>query len=148
MLLGEQEPLYLGACCCVRLKSTGIFCPLEAQSSCQRRQLSLEPDSLNVCSATGRIYCRGLWRRTNPPFFCTTSDTLHICLRPFGPSLRVLNLFSVSSLALSRVWHGLAWRHDVCWSSVLLRWLHQPHFTSLWREVKYSDAGIVIFLIV
>lgn len=32
MLLGKQEPLHLGACCCVRLKSTGIFCPLEAHS--------------------------------------------------------------------------------------------------------------------
>lgn len=79
------------------------------QSSCQRQQLSVEPDTPNSFSTvTQDLLPWFATAITNPLFFCTTSDTSHICPLPSVPLLHVLNPSSVSTLPLSRVWQGLA----------------------------------------
>lgn len=75
-----------------------------APFSCQRQQLSLEPDTLNSFSSiTQDLLPWFVTVTTNPLFFYCSSDTSHICLLPSVPLLRVLNPSSVSTLSLSRV---------------------------------------------
>lgn len=85
------------------------LCSQNTESSCQTQQLSLEPDTHNSFSSVTQDLLPWFARLiTNALFFCTTSDTSHICPPPSVALLRALNPSSVSTRPVSRVWHGLA----------------------------------------
>lgn len=150
-LCGLATPFGGPPLCPTGAGGTLVFSP-SSQSSCQRRQLSSEPGALSSFSRAARdllpLFVAAVV--TGALFFCGTRDSSPICRPPSVPLLHVLNPSSVFTPPLCPGWWRGAGNGEGMFVRPYCSWADSgsPISHPFRRRVKYSNTGVVIFLIV